>query len=100
MPANKKYLTKSKSQRFAKVSASILGGFLVSSTFHIAIASLLADRKNLWATYTFSLFVLWCGLMLLPFFFKNGWKCWALYGGFIAVFGSVICFGLFIRPIL
>jgi len=91
MPANPKYLTKLKSQRFAKVSASILGGFLLTVAFHLSIAVWLPDKKDIWATYTFSLFIIWCALMLFPFLFENGWKCWACYGG-ITILLMVITF--------
>ena len=39
MPANKKYLTPSPWQRFAKISAAILGGLIVALMFHLALAS-------------------------------------------------------------
>ncbi len=93
MPANPKYLTQSKSQRFAKVSAAILGGFLVTVALHLSIAVWYTDKKNIWATYSFSLFLLWCALMLFPFLFENGWKCWMIYGTAIVVFVSLTCIG-------
>lgn len=100
MPANKKYLTASKWQRFAKISASILGGFLVAASFHLAIAAWLSDKKTIWATYSFSLFVLWCPLMLLPFLFENGWKCWLYYGIAFLLFSAVFATGLYLHPTL
>lgn len=90
MPALKKYLTASKSQRFAKVSAAILGGFLVASALHLVIAVFLPEKKNLLATFSFSLYLVWCTLMCVTFLFKNGWKCWAIYGSFIMACAVVI----------
>ena len=94
MPANTKYLTQSKHQRFAKVSAAILGAFLVSSTLHLAIAAWVSNVKPVLATYSFSLFLLWCPLMLLTFLFKNGWKCWLLYIAVTLVFIALYAWGM------
>jgi len=94
MPANTKYLTQSKHQRFAKVSAAILGAFLVSSTLHLAIAAWVTNVKPVLATYSFSLFIVWCTLMLLTFLFKNGWKCWLLYLAITAVFIALYTCGI------
>lgn len=99
MPANPKYLTQSKSQRIAKISASVLGGFLIASILHLSIALWLTERKNLWATYSFSLFLIWCPLMLIPFLFNNGWKCWRIYGALILVFSIVLSIGLLNQPV-
>lgn len=78
MPANKKYLNTSGWQKFAKISSGFLGGYLVSMTFHLAIAAWL-DRVNVIITMTFSAFVLWMVLMILAFLRKNGWKVWLYY---------------------
>jgi len=79
MPANTKYLTKTKTQRFAKISAAILGGYLVAASFHLFLATWLTNYKEVFITSVFSLFILWCILMILPFFVKNGWKVWFVY---------------------
>lgn len=78
MPANPKYLTKSGWQRFAKISAGILGGYLVSTTLHLLLASLFS-RVEVLITITYTGFILWVVLMILAFLAKNGWKVWALY---------------------
>lgn len=78
MPANKKYLNTSGWQKFAKISAGFLGGYMVSMTLHLAIAAWL-DRANVIITMTFSGFVLWMVLMILAFLGKNGWKVWLYY---------------------
>lgn len=94
MPANTKYLTHKKHQRFAKVSAAILGAFLVSSSLHLAIAAWASAIRPVLATYSFSLFILWCTLMLLTFLFKNGWKCWLLYLVLTAAFIALYSWGI------
>jgi len=78
MPANPKYLTQSKWQRFAKITAAILGGYFVSVTFHLALASWF-NRANILMTMAFSGFILWVVLMVIAFLAKNGWKIWGVY---------------------
>lgn len=78
MPANKKHLTKSPWQRFAKITAAILGGYLVTVTFHLALSSWF-DKTVVLITMTFTGFMLWITLMILAFLVKNGWKVWAAY---------------------
>lgn len=78
MPANRKYLTTSGWQRFAKISAAILGGYLVSATFHNALASWF-NHVTVIITSTYSAFILWTILMILSFLSKNGWRVWGIY---------------------
>lgn len=78
MPANPKYLTQSKWQRFAKITAAILGGYFVSVTFHLALASWFS-RPEILMTMAFSGFILWVVLMVLAFLAKSGWKIWGIY---------------------
>ena len=78
MPANKKYLTPSTSQRFAKISAAILGGLIVAVMFHMALASWF-DHVTVIITSTFSAFILWAILMVVAFLGKNGWKVLGIY---------------------
>ena len=78
MPANKKYLTHSTTQRIAKVSAAILGGLMVSLLFHLALASWF-DHVMVIITSTFTTFILWAVLMVLAFLGSNGWKTWGIY---------------------
>lgn len=78
MPANPKYLTQSKWQRFAKITAAILGGYLVSVTVHLALASWFS-RADVLITMAFSGFILWVALMVVAFLAKNGWKIWLIY---------------------
>ncbi|MDW7692025.1 hypothetical protein R9C00_15220 [Flammeovirgaceae bacterium SG7u.111] len=89
MPANSKYLTRSKWQRFAKISAGFVGGFLVSASLHIAIAAWF-DRTNVIITASFTFFLTWSGLMVLSFLARNGWKLWALYIGVSLLFIAIV----------
>lgn len=78
MPANPKYLTQSKGQRFLKITAAILGGYLVTASFHLALAAWF-DKATIIITMGFSGFILWVILMIFGFLAKNGWKIWGLY---------------------
>ena len=78
MPANPKYLTSSPLQRLAKITAGFIGGYLVTQTFHMALA-LWWDVGNMVMTLRFGGFVLWAVLMILAFLAKNGWRVWGLY---------------------
>jgi hypothetical protein len=92
MPANPKYLTQSKTQRFAKISAAILGGYLVSISSHLALASWF-DTANIIITMTFSGFILWVVLMIMAFLAKNGWKIWGFYLLLTTLFCIIMCLG-------
>jgi hypothetical protein len=98
MPANPKYLTKSKGQRFAKITAAILGGYLVSISFHLALASWF-DRANIMITMAFSGFILWVALMIVAFLAKNGWKIWLIYLGLSLFFLGLLFLGQNYNPI-
>ena len=78
MPANPKHLTQSKTQRFLKITAAILGGYLVAVSFHLALATWF-DRATIVISMTFTGFILWVALMVIAFLAKNGWKIWAIY---------------------
>ena len=98
MPANPKYLTQSKRQRFAKITAAILGGYLVSVSFHLALASWL-NRANVVVTMIFTGFILWVTLMVVAFLAKNGWKIWLIYLILSLLFSGLLYLGLTYNPI-
>jgi hypothetical protein len=97
MPANPKYLTQSKWQRFAKITAAILGGYFVSVTFHLALASWF-NRANVLMTMAFSGFILWVTLMVVAFLAKSGWKIWGIYILLTLVFSLFIYLGQTYNP--
>ncbi|UXP32344.1 hypothetical protein N6H18_18555 [Reichenbachiella agarivorans] len=92
MPANRKYLTTSTHQRIAKISAAIIGGYLLSTVIHLALASWL-DKATVLITSTFSGFILWVVLMILAFLSRNGWKTWGIYLLMTAVFAGITYLG-------
>ena len=97
MPANPKYLTQSKWQRFAKITAAILGGYFVAVTFHLALAAWF-NRANILMTMAFTGFILWVALMVIAFLAKNGWKIWGLYILLTLVFSLFIYLGQTYHP--
>lgn len=99
MPANKKYLTPSPWQRFAKITAAILGGLMVSVLFHMALASWV-NHVTVIITSTFSAFILWAILMVVGFLGKNGWKTWGIYLLTSLLLGVIFYFGNQTNPII
>jgi Ca2+/Na+ antiporter len=97
MPANPKYLTQSKWQRFAKITAAILGGYFVSITFHLALASWF-NRANILMTMAFSGFIFWVALMVIAFLAKSGWKIWGIYILLTLIFSLFIYLGQTYNP--
>lgn len=77
MPANKKYLS-SPGQRILKVSAALLGGYMVTCSLHLFLL-LFFDKKTTLVTMFFSTYILWAVLMVFAFLSKNGWKIWGWY---------------------
>ncbi len=87
MPANSKYLT-TKGQRAVKIVTGIIGGYLVSASFHLLIASFPAVRDAVIILSSFSFFMVWAGLLLLVFLARNGWNALLLYLTLTIVFGG------------
>lgn len=79
MPANPKHLNKSPGQQFAKISSGILGGYIITALLHMSLALWLPNSKEVLITSIFTMFIVWCVLLIIPFLFKNGWKAWGLY---------------------
>ncbi|WP_286756056.1 MULTISPECIES: hypothetical protein [Roseivirga] len=80
MPANSKYLS-SPGQRFAKLSAGLLGGYLLSATLHYVLGMWLGNPAYVVVTSIYSLYLVWMLLFIVPYLFTNGWKAWAYYLG-------------------
>lgn len=99
MPANQKYLTQSKTQRFAKVTAAILGSYFVSISFHLALAAWF-DRPKIIMTMGITGFVVWVALMVVAFLAKNGWKIWGIYLLLTLLFFLIIYLGQTYNPIV
>lgn len=100
MPANSKYLTTNPWQQFAKISAGIVGGYIISSLLHIALALWLPEPKVILATSIYTIFIVWGALMIVPFLFKNGWLVWLVYLGLSLLLALAIYFGKLNSPLI
>lgn len=89
MPAKKEYLS-SPGQRALKITAGFLGGYFLSSTFHLLLAKALPFRDEVVLTATFTFYILWVILMLLAFLSRNGWKVWGIYLSTTILFAGLI----------
>lgn len=90
MPANTKYLSNSW-QRFSKITAGILGGFLASTALHMCIGSLLTDKSIIVMTTIYSFWLVWTGFIIAAFIVRKTWKVWLVYIGLI-IFCSVVIY--------
>lgn len=89
MPANKKHLNPTFHQRFAKITAGFIGGYLLTNGLFLTF-TLFIDHGPLLMTMKFVGFVIWGALMILPFLFKNGWNAWGVYLVFILAFSAIL----------
>lgn len=96
MPANSKYLTQSFAQRFAKISAGFVGGYLVSVTLHIALATWLKGPLVI-ISGSFSIFLVWTGLFVMTFLADNGWKIWGVFLALSLLFTGIGYLGLWLN---
>ena len=78
MPANRKYLS-SPLQRCLKVTAGIIGGFLLTILFHNVIALPFVEEGGIIISSAYTSFLMWAILMIMAFIAKNGWKIWGIY---------------------
>lgn len=93
MPANPKYLTPAFWPRFSKITAAILGSYLVTVSFHQMLIAWL-DREDMLITMAYSGFIVWVALMIVTFIAKSGWKMWALYLLLTAIFAGLTYAGI------
>ena len=91
MPANTKYLS-SAGERALKISAAILGGYLVSASFHLMLGIVPFSREVIVVLSGISFFFVWGGLMIVAFLARKGWKIWCLYLALTLVFGAITWF--------
>lgn len=78
MPANKKYLTAAPWQRLLKITAAIIGGYLVTNSFLLFLLYYFS-KKEVLVTMKFLSYLIWVVLMVIAFLAKSGWKIWAWY---------------------
>ena len=89
MPARKEYLT-TPGQRALKISAGVIGGYLLTSCLHLLLAVVIPFREQILLSSTFSFFLCWVGLMVLAFLARNGWKIWGIYLLSSVIFSGII----------
>ncbi|PSK95255.1 hypothetical protein [Taibaiella chishuiensis] len=78
MPANKKHLTASPWQRLLKITAAIVGGYFVTSSF-LLFLMYCCNKKDVLVTMKFMAYLIWVALMIIAFLAKSGWKIWGWY---------------------
>jgi hypothetical protein len=91
MPANIKYLS-SAVERALKISAAIVGGYLVSASFHLMVGTVPFSREIIVVLSGVSFFLVWGGLMILAFLAHKGWKIWCIYLALTLAFGAITWF--------
>lgn len=100
MPANPKYLQKSSWQAFAKISAGIIGGYILTALLHLCLPLYLPNPKEVLITGIYTVFLVWTLFLILPFLFKNGWKVWLLYIIIAIVLYSLYSLGIKNNPFI
>ena len=78
MPANPKYLSKSKWESISKLLAGFIGGFAVVVSLHTLLGTLF-DRSYIITTSYVSGLLIWSALLIVAFLPKRSWKIWLLY---------------------
>ena len=78
MPANKKYLS-TPWQQFAKLTAGLIGGYIISALLCMCLALWLPNPKKVLITSIYLLFIFWTCFLIIPYLFKNGWVSWLVY---------------------
>ncbi|MEM1338364.1 MAG: hypothetical protein AAF634_06080 [Bacteroidota bacterium] len=77
MPANKKYLLRTRLGRTSKILAATIGSFLSTASFHVALLFFF-DKSKVLATALYSIFISWVLLMLMVYYVKRPWVSWAV----------------------
>lgn len=70
-----------------------MGGYLLSTTLHLAAALVPNIGINLMVSGTFSGFLLWVLFMVLAFLARNGWVVWGIYLSLSLIFGLIAYYG-------
>ncbi|MDR2223661.1 MAG: hypothetical protein LBE34_13165 [Flavobacteriaceae bacterium] len=85
MPANKKHLETSLVERFLKITGGLIGGFLVSITFHLFLMYFFPSPP-IYTTMFVTGYLLWAILFIVAFLINKAYKVWLIYGGLIFLF--------------
>lgn len=91
MPAKQEYLT-TPGQRALKLSAGLIGGYILSSALHLLLAVVTPFREQVLLSSAFSFFLCWVGLIILAFLARSGWKIWGIYLLISVIFSGIIYF--------
>ncbi|MCH2193628.1 hypothetical protein [Kordia sp.] len=100
MPANPKYLNKSPWHQFAKITAGVIGGYIITALIHLCLPLFLPYPKEVLITSIFTVFMVWCLFLIIPFLFTNGWKAWTLYLIIIVILHIIYHYGNQHNPFL
>lgn len=90
MPANPKYLSPS-GERLLKVSAGILGGYLLTVAAFGVVASF-GHRSEVLFTLQYVGFLVWALLLMAALLARKGWRIWLLYLGLTLLCMAIIYF--------
>lgn len=85
MPANKKHLETSIIQRTLKITAGLIGGFLLSMCFHLFWMYFFSP-ETVFTTLCVTHYLLWAILFVIAFLFDQGLKVWVIYLGLSLLF--------------
>ena len=88
MPAKKKYLS-GPLKRFSKVTAAILGGYVVTMFLHITLAKVVPNDTPVIMSAAYTSFLVWTGFMTLAFYIRKAWHVWGLYTLLSGVFFAI-----------
>ncbi|MCG8575331.1 MAG: hypothetical protein MI810_10635 [Flavobacteriales bacterium] len=92
MPANKKYLTQSAWHKFANIFNGLIGGYLLSQSFHILLG-LFLEKTSVIILSVIGVMIIWPTFIILAFMIKPRWLCTLIYfGGSILI--SLIAYSL------
>lgn len=89
MPANSKYLTTSRAQRFVRLLTGFVGGYAITTLVHLLAASYLSKSIVL-ITFTFSGFILWAVLFITAYIPKKTCQAVVIYTGISLVLGMLL----------
>ncbi|MDN5217294.1 hypothetical protein QQ020_34795 [Fulvivirgaceae bacterium BMA12] len=90
MPAKSQYLSGTWT-RVSKVTAAILGSYVVTMLINIALGTLIKNNPSVIMTTAYSTYLLWVFFMVIAFFMRKAWHVWSLFGS-IATVCSIIIF--------
>ena len=89
MPANKKYLLKTRLGRTSKILAAIIGSLAASIMVHLAL-SFLVGRTYIVPASMLTFMILWVTFMVLVYWIEKPWKSWLMLLSIVVVCGLVV----------